>query len=182
MLADQLRAALAETHVPSEDELTKRIQGYEKAGKPITPELARRMAQKTIQRIKDPRTRKKAAGALKDARSSYKAELASGKKHAGLLKRVKPDPSRDVGPFRDAFKTVKGQESVDRIATGRSIPDGWWHPFKPVEIVVPSEGEPYIHDGNHRLKAAKAAGAKLVRVKVYKGTLSGPTEVVILPL
>jgi hypothetical protein len=182
--ADLLEALLE--GVPTEDELTKQFMTHQRRDKPISKEAARKQAQLTLSRIKNPGARKKSAEFIKDRRANLKSEMAAGKKYRAALASIKPDPSRDVKPFHDVLKGLS-KAQVDMVTTGRRRPESWWHPFKPIEVILPDTSDPdqakapYLQDGNHRLKAAKAAGASMILAKVIDKK-KGKTETVIIPL
>lgn len=176
MLAERLEAALHEADDdPELDELTKRFRGYKLHGREVDDTIARSRAAATLKRIRNPRQQERASKALKDNERLLARRVQTGKRYAALLRRIKENPSRDTGPFEDAFKDHPSPDEVDRIATGRLQPKGWWAPFKPIEIILPADGEPYLQDGNHRLRAARRAGAKRILATVTKRDAEGYT-------
>jgi hypothetical protein len=118
--------------------------------------------------------------------TEYQGRKAAGKAYAHLLGKVRPEPSRDVGPFVKATELAKAEGRLDEFLTGRFIPPGWWLPMRPIELSV-LDDQVFLEDGNHRLYAAKKAGGKQILALVIPrderiGLQLSAAEAVILPL
>lgn len=170
-----------EFDIPEREELVKLWMSYKSKGVPYSREVAERMADNVLKRSRHPRNIEKAKQQVAQAQKQYAREVAAGKKHAGILGRVTPGPSRDVKPFTDALSKARGVEEVNLITTGQRLPFAFWKPFPPVELVVyigeidRATGKEMvsIEDGNHRLRAAKQAGATEIRAKISWRDQSG---------
>lgn len=83
---------------------------------------------------------------------------------------VKANPSRSLAVHSSAYEGASPRE-VQQIATGKKRGKGSSRPFEPVQIVVqPGSASGFddvvIVDGNHRIAAAKKAGAEFVHATV----------------
>lgn len=148
--------------------------------------LTPQMAAAWERNLANPKRQAKARAAMQENIGSYASRVKLGKRYASLLKKVKPSPSRDTGPFVKAMELAKAEGRLDEFLTGRFIPEGWWEPMRPIEVSVLGD-DVFLEDGNHRLYAARKAGGRQVLLKViprdeHIGMHYFDAETVIVPL
>lgn len=96
----------------------------------------------------------------------YEDAKPRGSSH-GLLQDIEPDPSRDMSKFHGAYQG-KTREEIEDISTGRKAGEGWDEPHRPITVATYPEDsggkKTVLNDGNHRLAAARQAGAENIDV------------------
>jgi hypothetical protein len=95
----------------------------------------------------------------------------------GISSAVSPTPTRSLAYQLSLFSGADSVSAANKIATSQSFYKGSTG-NTPLKITVYHGGKVAIADGNHRLTAAKAAGATRVRADItYMGPKGGTKDV-----
>ena len=150
--------------------------------------LSEELAAKWAANVADPRMQARAERELAENVAAYESRSREGlRRYMFALDDVVTAPSRDVRPFALAAAYAASEGQLDAFFTGRYLPPGWWRPSQPIDLAIDERGAVELVDGNHRLAAARFAGAteitaRILRRDPVRGLVVDDAPIVVVPV